>query len=385
MAVLLCAVLMVAGAERTLAGPKLVFDIRTGAVLHAENADDPWYPASVTKLMTTYVALSAVRDGSITLDTPLTASQNAVAQPPSKIGIALGQSITLRNALNLLIVKSANDIAVVVAEGVGGSVPEFSAMMNATARRLGMTRTRFVNPHGLPDANQVTSARDMAILSRALALEFPESTRVTRLPFVKIGDRTIRSHNALLGRYAGADGMKTGFICAAGFNIVASASRRGQRIAAVVFGENSPDERRIATERLLDLGFAAPRFGLSDRDTLHTMPRSGTADQPVNMRPQVCGENRNRPDNLPGLKEFSYSGPIVPVVFGPQLTYVPLPSPRPDWPSDTPLDEAHIVVASTDAPVAGDSNDAEAGDPSIPLPEPRPMRGYSLEYTGRAP
>ena len=159
-----------------------MIDAETGKVLHAENATYPWYPASVTKLMTPYSTLRAMKEGRITLDTLFTVSPNAAAQAPTKMGFQVGTQVTVDNALKMLMVKSANDMAVLLAEGVGGSIDGFADEMNGNARRLGMTQTNYVNPNGLPADDQITSARDLAILARALMREFPEYDFYWHLP-----------------------------------------------------------------------------------------------------------------------------------------------------------------------------------------------------------
>jgi D-alanyl-D-alanine carboxypeptidase len=176
--ILACAILAgaVAGLTSGRAGAEalLLVDVASGKVLHAENATYPWYPASVTKLMTTYTTLRALRQGRITLDNLFTVSANAAAQSPTKMGFPVGTQVTVDNAIKMLMVKSANDMAVVLAEGVSGSIENFAAEMNRNAMALGMTQTNYVNPNGLPADEQITSARDLAILARALIREFPE-------------------------------------------------------------------------------------------------------------------------------------------------------------------------------------------------------------------
>src|SRR5215469_8480790 len=208
--------LSLACAGQARAEAQLLIEASTGKVLHAENATYPWYPASVTKLMTV--------------------SRNAAAQQPTKMGFKVGTTVTVDNALKMLMVKSANDIAVTIAEGVGGSLEGFADLMNANARRLGMTQSNFVNPNGLPAENHVTSARDLAILARALIREFPEYDSYWHISSIRYGNRVMHNYNALIDRYPGADGMKTGFICASGYNLVASATRNGRRLIAVVLG-----------------------------------------------------------------------------------------------------------------------------------------------------
>jgi D-alanyl-D-alanine carboxypeptidase len=280
---------------RAHAEAKLLIEAATGKVLHAENATYPWYPASVTKLMTTYTTLRAIKAGRLGLNTLLTVSRNAAAQNPTKMGFKVGTRVTVDNALKMLLVKSANDIAVAIAEGVGGSLAGFADMMNANARRLGMTQSNFVNPNGLPAENHVTSARDLGILARALILEFPEYDSYWHIHSIRYGNRVIHNYNSLLDRYPGADGMKTGFICASGFNVVASATRHGRRLIAIILGAWSSAVRSQQAAQLLETGFNGG--GLS-----WLTPSLGTVDalapidaQPPNLREEMCGGHRRKP------------------------------------------------------------------------------------------
>ncbi len=273
----------------------LLIEADSGRVLQAENATYPWYPASVTKLMTAYVTLKAVKSGRIALDTPFAVSPNALSQAPTKMGFKVGTVVTVDNALKMLMVKSANDMAVVLAEGVGGSVDGFSDEMNAAARRLGMTQTSYVNPNGLPADGQITSARDLGILARAIYRELPEYAYFWSLPGIKFGRRSMRNYNRLIDLYPGADGMKTGFICASGFNLVASATRGNRRLIAVVLGAPSASVRTYKAAKLLEQGFSNNRL-------TWLMPTLGTVDQlvpisaaPPNLREETCGKNRKRP------------------------------------------------------------------------------------------
>jgi D-alanyl-D-alanine carboxypeptidase len=176
----------------------LLVDVDTGKVISERNSTHPWYPASVTKLMTTYVALKAVRDHRISLDSVLTVSPNAVAQNPYKMGFKVGTELTVDNALKMLLVHSPNDIAVVLAEGVSGSIENFADEMNAEAHHLAMTQTNFVNPNGLPADQQITSARDLAILARALIREFPEYDYYWHIASIRLGNRIYRNTNRLI-------------------------------------------------------------------------------------------------------------------------------------------------------------------------------------------
>jgi D-alanyl-D-alanine carboxypeptidase len=237
------------------AAPSVVIDVASGQILQQEQPTASWYPASLTKLMTVYVALDAVRAKRLTFDTPLVVSPRAYRMAPSKMGFRPGSEVTLGNALVMLMVKSANDIAVAIAEGVSGSVEAFAEDMNKVSASLGMRESYWVNPNGLPDERQVTSARDLAILGRALYLQFPEHANLFNVGAMQLGKSIIPTHNGLLGRYPGADGMKTGFTCSAGFNLVASASRGGRRLIAVVLGAPSATVRTAKAAALLDRGF----------------------------------------------------------------------------------------------------------------------------------
>lgn len=287
--------LMLAAADRAGAEAQLLIEASTGKVLHAENATYPWYPASVTKLMTAYTTLRAVKEGRLSLSTLLPVSRNAAAQQPTKMGFKVGTTITVDNALKMLMVKSANDVAVAIAEGVGGSIPGFSDMMNANARRLGMSQSNFVNPNGLPAENHISSARDLGILARALIREFPEYDGYWRISSIRYGNRVMRNYNSLIDRYPGADGMKTGFICASGYNVVASATRNGRRLIAVILGSWSGAVRAQKAAQLLERGFNSG--GLS-----WLTPSLGTVDalapidaQPPNLREEMCGGHRRKP------------------------------------------------------------------------------------------
>lgn len=266
------------------ATPALVVDVDSGKVLYAERATDPWFPASITKLMTTYVALDMVRAGRASMDQLITVSPEAAAQPPSKMGFKPGTQLTLDNALKIIMVKSANDIAWAIGDNLGGSVEGFAAMMNDAAQRLGMRESRWVNPNGLPDERQQTSARDMAILGRALLRDFPENKDLFSISAIKFGRRIMANHNGLLGRYAGVDGMKTGFICSSGFNVVASATRGGRRLITVVMGSPNAKERTLKAADLFDRGFAFASWG---GQTVDELPASNLI-APPNLRPLIC-------------------------------------------------------------------------------------------------
>jgi D-alanyl-D-alanine carboxypeptidase len=273
----------------------LVVEADTGKVLQADNATMPWYPASVTKMMTAYVTLKAVKEGRMTLDQLVTVSPVAASQSPSKMGLRPGTQLTVENALAMMMVKSANDMAVVLAEGVGGSIDGFSALMNQNAQRLGMTQTSYVNPNGLPADGQITSARDLAILARAIIRDLPEYEYFYHIPSIRFGRRVTNNFNHLIGRYPGADGFKTGFICASGYNLVGSATRNGKRLIAVVLGSSSGHQRAVRAAQLLERGFASNGLGWL-RPSLGTVDNLVPIDaSPPNLRDEMCGGKRKRP------------------------------------------------------------------------------------------
>jgi D-alanyl-D-alanine carboxypeptidase len=296
-ALLLGAVLVAGRAVPAAAGPYLLIDAASGKVIAQHDAGLPWHPASVTKLMTAYLAFRAMREGRLEPNTLLNVSELATEQAPSKMGFRPGTKVTVDNALKMLMVKSANDMAVVLGEGVSGSLPAFIAEMNRVAEQLGMNGSRFVNPNGLPEDGQITTARDMAMLARAIVHEFPEHEALFRIPAIRFGKKVMRNPNKLIDRFPGADGMKTGFICASGFNVVASAKRGDKRVIAVVFGAYSSWQRAEDAARLLERGFE-PRFSLaalfaSDRRTVDAIPNVEAA--PVDLRGVMCGGKRKRP------------------------------------------------------------------------------------------
>ncbi len=293
--ILVLAALAIVTPRMTHAEALLVVEADTGKVLQAENATYPWYPASVTKLMTAYVTLKAVKEGRMSLDTLLTVSPVAASQSPSKMGFRPGIQVTVDNALKMMLVKSANDMAVVLAEGVGGSIDGFSALMNQNAQQLGMTQTSYVNPNGLPADGQITSARDLAILARAIIHDLPEYEYFVHIPSIRYGRKVTQNFNKLIGRYPGADGFKTGFICASGYNLVASATRNGKRLIAVVLGSSSGQMRAVRAAQLLERGFANNTLSWL-RPSLGTVENLVPIDaSPPNLRDEMCGGKRHKP------------------------------------------------------------------------------------------
>ncbi|MCP5083578.1 MAG: D-alanyl-D-alanine carboxypeptidase [Alphaproteobacteria bacterium] len=260
LAVVCCVMLALPG--KAWAGPYIVYDPATGQVLSQKDAGKPWYPASLTKLMTAYVTFHAIKEGGLKLSDKVVMSPRAAAEPPSKLGLLPGQSITLGLALKTLLVRSTNDLAVAIAERVGGDVERFVLLMNHTAKNLGMTATNFANPHGLPDPRQITSARDMAILGGRIVREFPQYNSYFNSRSVKVGRRTLSNrNNAFLNSWKAADGLKTGYVCNSGSNLVASATVNGKRLIAVVLGARNGGQRAATAKKILEAatGQAAPR------------------------------------------------------------------------------------------------------------------------------
>jgi D-alanyl-D-alanine carboxypeptidase len=273
------------------AGPALLFDPATGAVLYAEDQDDAWHPASLTKMMTAYLTFEALKQNKLSLNSKIKVSELAHSQPPSKIGLPVGAELDVERALQALIIKSANDVAVMLAEGISGTHEAFVERMNTTAKRLGMTRTIFMNPNGLPAPEQVTTARDLGKLTRALLKEFPEHGELWHMEQMQVGRRHIRSHNQLLKAYDGADGMKTGFTCDSGYNVVATATRDGHKLAAIILGEPSGAARSLRAANLLEHGFQYRAWqGVLQPVTLDSLEQPpDTNSSPISVRAFVPG------------------------------------------------------------------------------------------------
>jgi D-alanyl-D-alanine carboxypeptidase len=289
--------MLVAMMPAAQAGPTLLFDATDGTILYAEDQDDEWHPASLTKIMTAYVTFEAIKAGTMTLDTQITCSKLASVQPATRVGMVPGAKMSVRTALQVLIIHSANDVAVMLAEAVAGTHEEFVARMNAAADRLGMTRTKFVNANGLPDVEQVTTARDLAKLASAVLRDYPEHADIWSLPDVHIGKRHFGTFNGLLANYAGADGMKTGFTCDSGYNVVASATRARQKLIAVVLGEPTGVRRTLRAASLLEHGFAVSGWkSLLGAEHLDILPVQESAKGAMSMRKAIiswaCGTAR---------------------------------------------------------------------------------------------
>ncbi|RWC29036.1 MAG: D-alanyl-D-alanine carboxypeptidase [Mesorhizobium sp.] len=272
-----------------LANPVVVFDLGSGKILQHQDAFKRWYPASLSKLMTAYVTFRALAAGEVQLDSPIKVTKHSAAEPPSKMGFKPGSVMRLDNALKMMLVKSANDIAMAVGENVGGSQAAFAERMNAEATRLGMNGTHFVNPNGLYSPDQYTTARDLAVLVMAIRREFPQYAPWFSIEGLAVGKKAIPNYNLLIGRYPGADGMKTGFVCPSGFNMIGSATRNGRTLVAVVLGEKSAVTRAETAAKLLDQGFDMPAAGSA---TVATLAPYGDTVSPNDMHDEVCKKKR---------------------------------------------------------------------------------------------
>lgn len=253
---LLSVCILLSGAAVAGTYSALVADVDTEQVLYERNADELRHPASLTKMMTLYLVFEALSEGRLFSDTMFRASRFAVLRPPSKLGLEVGDTLTVEEGILGLVTRSANDAAATIAEGMAGSESAFAAAMTDKARQLGMSRTVFRNASGLPDPNQVTTAWDMFRLGKALNKNFPRFYGYFSTPAFYYQGHSFANHNHLMETYAGMDGIKTGFINASGFNLVASAQRDGHRLIGVVFGGPSARRRDALMRELLDDGFA---------------------------------------------------------------------------------------------------------------------------------
>lgn len=293
----------------------MVIDARTGVVLHSDKPDRWVYPASLTKVMTLYMVFEALEDGRLTLDTPLRVSRRAAGQPPSKIGVAAGRTIRVEDAILALVTKSANDVAVVIAEALGGSERAFARQMTDRARSLGLRATTFKNASGLPNSQQRTTARDMIRLGLALQRDFPKHYALFATKRFSYRGTRYRNHNRLLETYGGTDGIKTGYIRASGFNLLASVERDGRRLVAVVFGGRTSKSRNAHMVELLDTAFRrAERDGLlwavgpSPRRPWAVAPTTVAVAAPPPARPFTLAHAPKRRPSTTALAELAPEG-----------------------------------------------------------------------------
>ncbi len=362
------AIVLSAVAGPALANPLVLFDLNSGQVLQHQDAFKRWYPASLSKLMTAYVTFRAIAAGEVQLDSPIKVTKHSAAEPPSKMGFKPGSVMRLDNALKMMLVKSANDIAMAVGENVGGSQAAFADRMNAEAARLGMTGTHFVNPNGLYSPDQYTTARDLAVLVMAIRREFPQYAPWFSIEGLAVGKKAIPNYNLLIGRYPGADGMKTGFVCSSGFNMIGSATRNGRTLVAVVLGEKSAVTRAETAAKLLDQGFDTPAAGSASVATLAPYGDTVSAND---LHDEICKKKapteqseappaaakdvpkspyQEKLDHVPTLVAVGLGGATGPAPkamlgqAGQDYADVPIPSWRPDRPA--PAGSGPVVAGS---------------------------------------
>jgi D-alanyl-D-alanine carboxypeptidase len=374
---LLVAFLALVSLAPARANPMLLVDMDNFDVLYAQEAGQPWHPASLTKLMTAYVVFEKIAEGSITLETPVTISRKAFNEAPSKSGLAVGSAVTLKDALYLMLVKSANDVSMAIAETIAGDEASFVAMMNETAARMGLSATHYANPNGLHNPAQVTSARDLAVLSLYIRQSFPQYLPIFGTEAVVLGKKRLESENKLLTTFSGTTGMKTGFVCASGLNMVATVERNGRRMMAVVLGASSGRERNERTAELVLKGLSGAAQP-SGQTILNVANNPGAA--PVDMRPMICGKDAKAyvaaqeaafPMGLEGQPSY-LNDTVVPSSYvatdlGRLATGVALPRPRPP----------HVPVFAVPTTEAALSGDLRPGLPAsvgagVPYPRPRP-------------
>ncbi|WP_240473696.1 D-alanyl-D-alanine carboxypeptidase family protein [Thioclava pacifica] len=372
----------------------MVMDMRTGEVLYSKNADTPLHPASLTKMMTLYITFQAIEHGEISLDEMVTVTKHAASQPPSRLGLRPGQKIAVRYLIRAAAIKSANDAAAALGDFIGGSEEGFAERMNRTARQLGMTHTHFVNANGLTRKGHLSSAHDMTILGRHLFFDFPQYYNIFSRRSADAKIATVYSTNRrFLNAYQGADGIKTGYTSASGFNLTASAKRGNERIIATVFGGTSTAQRNAKMADLLDLGFKrAPSKAPTLRPTppRYIGPQGG--DQPMllaSAKP-LAPKASPRPDARPAPPKADSDAIALALAEAVQADQVDDTST--DVPedvaeeSDAPAAETQVATLETDtvtdAPDAEDIVVAEAGTVGIgaditasprPMPAPRPV------------
>lgn len=276
-----------AGLQPLASSPHIVIDVPTGKVYSRNKEFVRWAPASLTKLMTAYTVFRALELQHLAMNSPVRITEEAIAEPPSKMGLPVGTIMTIESALKIIMVKSANDVSVALGQAVGGTEEQFVRFMNAHAKRLGMIDSRFTNPHGLHDPGQFTTARDMAILATALAREFPQHAGFFDIPALRVVGRRLRNHNALLRLFEGTNGMKTGYVCASGYNVAVKTERDGRELVAVVLGHKSGLSRNVEAAELLKTAFTKDRDAF--RPTLSTILKpADVSEVPEDITRRVC-------------------------------------------------------------------------------------------------
>lgn len=288
------------------ASPRLLVDAASHEVVFAEDASASWHPASLTKLMTAYLAFKALRNGDLSNTSVVSISAHAAAVQPSRLGVPVGSGIRIEDALAIMLTRSMNDVATAIAETVSGTEEAFVQRMNEEAINLGMNGTRFTNASGLPSRSQVSTAEDLAILAIRILTDFPEKRWMFSIPELSVANKTLRNTNGLIGRYRGSDGMKTGYVCGSGFNVVSTATRGGRQLVAIVLGAPNAKSREKAAASLLDFGF---------QSKAHGTPLISNARSPgpaADMTQYQCGKSfHGFKSTLPGSEAVATKTPIA--------------------------------------------------------------------------
>ncbi len=405
----------------------LVIDGATGKVLYARNETAERHPASLTKMMTLYLLFDALKHGKLTMDTPLPVSRHASLQKPTKLYLRPGQTITVDTAIRAIVIRSANDVAAVIAEALGGTESHFAVMMTERARQLGMKETNYHNASGLPDPLQITTASDLAIMARHLAYDFPEYFAYFALPGFTYKGTWYPTHDNLIGRYEGADGIKTGFTGASGFNLVSSVVRGKTHLIAVVMGGRTAARRDAEMERLLDQTFtriaANPTMVAQVNVPWHkgetagpamaslAQPSPGSRFQKLSAIPAIiqaededAAENARAPDEMPvprpapkpAIAEVAAVASAVPAkpvrLAAGQAALVPAvrPSPRPSGSQPDAAAEPTRVASNVPVPrmrpsLKGVKDGLGEGD--VDSPAPQPGKNWTIQigaYADRA-
>ncbi|RYC17904.1 D-alanyl-D-alanine carboxypeptidase [Ciceribacter ferrooxidans] len=394
-----------ASAAPTYAG--IVIDAKTGKVLYSENADSLRYPASLTKMMTLYLTFEALESGKISLNSRVPVSANAAAEPPSKLGVGAGRSVTVEQAILALVTRSANDIATALGEYLGGSEARFAKMMTAKARSLGMSKTTYRNANGLPNTAQMTTARDQARLGIALRQHFPQYYGYFSTRSFKFGKQVIGNHNRLLGAVRGVDGIKTGYTRAAGFNLVTSAQADGRSIVGVVMGSSSGGKRNETMKQLV-LRYLpkASRSGSGDfvlaRSETTIAPESPVAAAPSAAAASASASAVDLPSRGP-LPEIRYqpagmqtayasTGGASPAleavtapVAAPPAAALPVPEPAPAYMPESSLKTGRVSNEQASLePVAAPAPAAEEIDNTVTASTPKAPAGWVIQIGAAA-
>ncbi len=374
-------------AARSAPYAAMVVDARSGEVFHATNADTQLHPASLTKMMTLWIAFEAVERGEISLDTLVTITPPAAAEPPSKLGLRSGQQIRFRYLIRAAAVKSANDAATAIGIAISGSEAAFARRMNRTAQAMGMTRTQFKNAHGLTETGHMSTARDMTALGRHMIYDFPEYYNLFSRISTDAGMTEVSNTNRrFLGAYRGADGIKTGYTRAAGFNLVASAERDGERIVATVFGGSSTADRNARVAELLDMGFErAPARVALNRPRIPPYHGNnglgGGGEEMVVATASNSGEIgvTSRTVRVNGLVQASLRPTARPVTAAPPPVVVVSTDILEDalqnvveTAADMPEEAAEVIVAATETSPAPPPRPEDMVVAAAPAPEPEP-------------